>query len=494
MTRDGIASHTHDTWWNRPGGGNEVLRLAVPLVISTSSWTIMHFIDRLFLVWYSPDALAASLPSAMMSFSVECFFLGVAIYTTTFVAQYYGAQRPHRIGVAVWQGVWLSLISAPLLLATIPLAPALFALIGHPPEVQALEVEYYQIMCYGAGAMVSASALSSFFTGRGHVRTVAVIDTISAAINIVLDYAMIFGNFGFPEWGMAGAAWATVIALWFRPIAYLALMFQRENRERYGVVSGIRFDKELFFRMLRFGSPAGVQLMFEVGTFTAFIMLVGRLGPLELTATNLAFNVNTLAFVPMMGVSMAVTTLVGQRLGQDQPEIAARGVWTAFWMASVYMAVIGAAYFFTPGFFLLPHASEMDPAQFAELAGLTKLLLRFVAAYCLFDMMNIVFVGALKGAGDTRFILFTTFIMSPLPVLLAWIGMDYFDLGLYWCWAMVTFWVCGLGVIYMSRFIQGRWRTMRVIEKGIPELDAEAPPELRVDDEEPEAEELSAAR
>ncbi len=469
MSLNGLDTDEQTGWWKSPGGVREVLNLALPLVISTSSWTLMHFIDRLFLLWYSPDAMAAATPAGMLSFTVECFFLGVATYATTFVAQYYGAGRPERIGVAVWQGVWLSLISAPLLMATIPLAPYFFAAIGHTGSIRALEVEYYQILCCGAGAMVSAAALSSFFTGRGRVRTVAVVDSISAAINIVLDYAWIFGNLGCAEHGLTGAAWATVVALWFRPFAYLAIMFKRQNRVDYGVVTGCRFDWDLFRRLLRFGSPAGVQMLLEVGAFTGFLMLVGRLGALELTATNLAFNINALAFVPMMGVSMAVTTLVGQRLGQNRPDIATRGTWTAFWLASLYMLAIGSAYFFFPQTFLLPHSAKMDPAQFAELSAVTVYLLRFVAAYCLFDTMNIVFVGALKGAGDTRFVLFTTMIMSPIPLTLTWLGTDVFGFGLTFSWCTITFWVIGLGVIYCSRFVQGKWRSMRVIESATPD-------------------------
>ena len=94
-------------------------------------------------------------------------------------------------------------------------------------------------------------------------------------------------------------------------------------------------------------------------------------------------------------------------------------------------------------------------------------LLRFVAAYCLFDAMNVVFVSAIRGAGDMRFILCTTLVMAPTPVVVAWWGMAYYDLGLMWCWVVITFWVCSLGLIYLSRFLHGRWRTMRVIE---PEL------------------------
>lgn len=452
------------TWWTRPGGGREVLRLALPLVVSTSSWTIMHFIDRLFLLWHTPDALAAALPAGMLSFSVECFFLGTAAYVNTFVAQYYGADRPQRIGLAVWQGVWLGLISAPILLATIPLAKPVFALIGHSPAVQEQEVAYYSILCYGGGAMVIAAAMSSFFTGRGHVRTVMVVDSFSALVNCVLDYAWIFGHWGFPAAGIEGAAWATVIALWVRPVIYLALMLRRQNRQEFGVVENCRFDRELFGRLLRFGYPAGLQLLLEVGAFTGFLMLVGRLGPAELTATNLAFNVNMLAFIPMIGVGMAVTTLVGQRLGENHPEYAARGTWTAYWMATAYMAVVCVMYLFTPWLFLLPHASGADPEEFRRLSEVTYLLLRFVAAYSLFDTMNIVFVGALKGAGDTKFILLVSASMCGVPIGLTWLGTDVLGQGLLWCWIVVTLWVCLLGGIYLSRFVQGKWRDMRVIE------------------------------
>src|ERR1700690_2919603 len=91
-------------WWNPPSGVCEVVRGALPLMVSTSSWTLMQFIDRLFLMAYSPDAMAASLPAGMLSFVTVCIFLGIAAYVNTFVAQYHGAGHPERIGLAVWQG------------------------------------------------------------------------------------------------------------------------------------------------------------------------------------------------------------------------------------------------------------------------------------------------------------------------------------------------------------------------------------------------------
>jgi MATE family multidrug resistance protein len=451
-------------WWLIPGGGREVLSLAIPLVISTSSWTIMHFIDRVYLFWYSADAVAAALPAGMLSFTIECFFLGVAAYVNTFVAQYYGAGRHHRIGLAVWQGVALGFVSAPILLATIPLAPALFDLVGHAPSVRAYEVTYYQVLCCGGGGLVIAAALSSFFTGRGQVRTVMIVDSLGALTNLVLDYAWIFGHWGFPEAGVAGAAWATVVSLWLRTIIYFVLFLAPANRQRYGTVRGCRIDLPLMRRLLRFGYPAGIQMLLEVAGFTGFLMVVGWLGPDEHAATNLAFTINALAFVPMLGFGLAVTTLVGQHLGENRPQIAARGVWSAYVLATIYMAAVSALYLAVPHWFLLAHAANSDPAQFTRISDAVTILLRFVAAYSLFDTMNIVFVGALKGAGDTRFILLTSLGLCLVPIALPWVGLTYFDFGLVGCWSVATLWVCILGMTYLGRFLQGSWRTMRVIE------------------------------
>ena len=456
-----------DNWWRAPGGGREVLSLAIPLVISTSSWTIMHFIDRIFLFWYSANAVAAALPAGMLSFAIECFFLGVGAYVNTFVAQYYGAGRPDRIGVAVWQGIALGFVSAPILLATIPLAPWLFDVVGHSPAVREYEVTYYQVLCCGGGGLVVSAALSSFFTGRGQVRTVMIVDSLGALTNVVLDYAWIFGHWGFPELGVAGAAWATVVALWLRTAIYFVLFLSPANRERYGTASGCRLDVDLMRRLLRFGSPAGVQMLLEVAGFTGFLMVVGWLGPSEHAATNLAFTINALAFVPMLGFGLAVTTLVGQHLGENRPEVAARGVWSAYALATIYMAAVSVLYLAAPHWFLMAHAAKSDPAEFKRISDAVTILLRFVAAYSLFDTMNIVFVGALKGAGDTRFILLTSLCLCLVPIVLPWAGMSYFDFGLVGCWSVATLWVCVLGTTYLARFVQGSWRTMRVIEPTV---------------------------
>jgi MATE family multidrug resistance protein len=455
-------------WWRRPCGGRDVIVLALPLVISAMSFSVMTFIDRMFLTWHSLDSVAAAMPAAMLQFTLISFPLGVATYVNTFVAQYQAAGRPRQIGPIIWQGIWIGVAAIPLLLLTAPIARVFFQHAGHEPGVVAEETTYYGVLIFGSGAVILAGTLSAFFTGRGATRVVMAVDSTAAALNGLLAYLWIFGHAGFSASGIAGAGAATVAAEWFRVTCYAAIMMRPRYRI-YGLASGWRPNAALLRRLWIFGAPGGLQWLVECGSFTLFISLVGGLDELSQAATMLAFNVNSVAWVPMMGLGLAVSTMVGQQLGADRPELAARATWTAFFLAMVYMCTMSLFYVTVPNVFLMGHAAGTPPEEFAVLRPLIVILLRYVALYCLFDAMNVVFMSAIRGAGDTRFVFFTSLGTSLLPLSLAWLGIHYFGQGLYWCWALITLWVLSAGFIYLARFLQGKWRTMRVIEPEIAE-------------------------
>ena len=300
--------------WRREGGYGEVLKIAVPLILSTGSWSIQHFVDRMFLTWYSRDALAAASPAGMLYFTFASFFIGTASYVNTFVAQYSGAGHSRRVGPAVWQGIYFGLIAGLFLLGLIPVADRLFAWVGHAPAVRSLETAYFKILCIG-GPTVAGAALSAFFSGRGETLTVMWVNFAAMALNIVLDYAWIFGKWGFPQGGIRGAAWATVVAHFFSTALFLVLMLRAEFRKIFNTLGGWRPEGDLFRRLLRFGVPTGVQFMLEILGFSLFIVLVGRLGTVALAATSITFNINSLAFLPMLGMGMAVSTPGGPLFG-----------------------------------------------------------------------------------------------------------------------------------------------------------------------------------
>jgi multidrug resistance protein, MATE family len=342
-----------------------------------------------------------------------------------------------------------------------------------------LEGLFYRVLTLGAGAALLNAAQAAFFTGIGATRVVMIVDGTAALANIALDYAWIFGHWGFPAWGIAGAASATVVSQWLSVALYAAVMLRARFCRPFQLGAGCRYDGLLVRRVLFYGAPAALQMFLEMVAFTVVLLLIGRLGEDAMTATNLAFNINTLAFMPMLGVGIAVSTLVGQQLGRNQPDLAARAAWTAFWMTLAYMGSLAVAYVLVPDLFLIGHALGTDPARFAALRQVTLVLLRFVAVYSLFDAMSVVFASAIKGAGDTRFVLCTAAIMAPLPVLACWLGMRSFDLSLLGCWTALTVWISAVGCVYLGRFLQGHWRHMRVIEPALPDLEPTPAPRCR---------------
>jgi len=455
--------------WNRVGGYREVLVVAIPLILSTATWSVQHFVDRMFLTWYSPETIAAAMPAGMLSFTIISIFMGTAGYVSTFVAQYYGAKRYHRIGPALWQGIYISLFGGLVMLCIIPLAEPAFRLIGHSPSIQQHEVIYFQIMCLGGGTYIGAYALSGFFSGRGKTWPVMWVNVATTVVNLVLDYALIFGHWGFPELGIRGAAIATVVAGIFSLLVLFALLFTDGNDSIYHTKRGWRLQKDLLVRILRFGFPSGVQFFLEIGAFTGFVLVVGRLGTASLAATNIAFNINTLAFMPMIGCGIAISVLVGQYLGSDNPDIARSAVYSAFHLAFFYMASIAAAYVLLPDLFVAPFAHKADPDSFAEIYGYSVVLLRFVAVYCLFDTMNIIFCSAIKGAGDTRYVMVMTVILSMLILIIpVYLAVEVLGAGLMVAWVFATAYVISLGGAFYLRFLGGKWRSMRVIEQKPP--------------------------
>ncbi len=455
------------TRWREEGGYREVLSLAVPLILSTGAWSVQHFVDRMFLTWYSPEAIAAAMPAGIVNFTLMSLFLGTAGYAGTFVAQYYGAKRYERIGPAVWQGVYVAVIGGVVLLAVIPLARPFFRAVGHAPQVQAYEVVYFRILCFGAFPAIAASAFAGFFTGLSRVWPVMWGNVLATAVNLLLDYALIFGHWGMPRLGVKGAAVATVASGVFLFSFYLLLLAQPAVRRTYHTLRGWRFDRELFGRLMHFGLPSGIQFFLDIFGFTAFLLFVGRLGTIPLAATNIAFNINTLAFMPMVGFGIAISVLVGQRLGENRPDLAERSVWSGFHLTFTYMTTVAALYVVVPEVFIRPFAANADPAAFGPIGELTRVLLRFVAVYSLFDTMNIVFASAIKGAGDTRFVMRMIVVVSLLVfVLPVYVAITYLGAGIFAVWAIASVYISVLGVAFLLRFLGGRWKQMRVIEEA----------------------------
>ena len=452
--------------WSKPNGYRDVLAISLPLVASMGSITVMQFTDRMFLANYSINAIAAALPAGIAAFTSIAFFMGVATYTNAFVAQYTGARALDRVGAALWQGIYFSILSAAFLASLFFISNPLFDLIGHSPPIRSLEVTYFNILILGAGLPVLGSALACFYTGRGLTWTVMMVHMAGAAVNIPLDYCLINGVGPFPELGIIGAAIATVTASATIVGILGLLIFSPANRAKFGTWKNRGWDRELFGRLMRYGVPSGIQFFLEIFGLTFFIQMLGRLGDLELAASNIVLSIETLSFLPMVGFHIGNATLVGQAVGKGQPEDGVYATTSALHITLAYMIMVAVVFVFMPEPLLrLFENSDHAPAQQAEIMGLGVVLMRFVAVFCFFDALNLVFSGAIKGAGDTRFIMWTIAALS-LGVMIGpvYLAVEVVGAGLYTAWTLATIYICALGIAFMLRYRQGRWKKMRVIE------------------------------
>lgn len=450
--------------WAAPSGYKAVLMLAIPLIATTGIVGIQAFVDRLLLSQYSSDAIAASVPAGLIAISLNSLFIGLASYVGVFVAQYYGARQLDEVAKIVWKGVYSVL---PSLLIVIPVwlaLPALIRWVGHDVSIQAMEIDYARILVLGIPIFMLHASLSGFLSGLGKVAALMWISAVVTIVNLTFDYLLIFGHFGFPAMGIKGAGWATVISLFVAVLIMLAIFFSKHNRKTYNSLKHWRFKLSIFKRLFRFGLPAGLQVQFESLAMTVFVILIGGIGVLELTAHSIAMNIFMIAILPMAGISGAIAIIVGQCLGDGKPELAHRATISAMHLALPIFILMGFLLFVLPSIFIAPFSEGMTAEDALKIAPLIHDLLKAAALYCLFDALYMMYAGALRGAGDIHFIAkvgiaFSWFVLV-MPTAIA---MHMFEDKLRWAWVFLVLYMLALALVCHLRFWRGRWKQSAVL-------------------------------
>ncbi len=455
--------------WAHPQGYKAVLALGLPMIINMASATIMQFTDRLFLSRYSLDAIAASLPAANISLTCFLTLSGLCSYSSVLIAQYTGAKRPEMAGPALWQGLWCGFGGCLILLLLCLPAEGIFALAGHSPEVQRLETPYFQILNVGACFSLLAGVVSTFLYGRGHSRPVMLAGLAAAAVNIPLDYALIYGPGFFPEWGIHGAGVATACGGLLNLLLLFPLVFNRKNDSEFRVLRGWKPDWALLKKLLRFGLPSSFNFFVELGAISWFILEIGRLGAVELAAANIVFSINSIVFLPMVGLSIALSTLAGHSMGRGKPQEVVELAKTALPLSLCYAVPLVSLLILCSGTVVDIFATRgSQAASFADVRVLAVNLLFFIGIYVFGDAINLGIFGLLKGAGDTFAVLCIVvvgvggFLCAPL---LVFIKILHYPLSIYDMWIIFSIYIYALSVMVIWRFGSGRWKNIRVIGK-----------------------------
>jgi len=251
----------------------------------------------------------------------------------------------------------------------------------------------------------------------------------------------------------------------------LLLFFAPGARAAFGTLPRRTFDPALFRRLFRFGSPSGIQFALDLVAFNMFVVFLGRLGEAELEAANMAFAVNAMAFLPLIGLGMTVSILVGQGIGGHKIEQARRAVRSALILAFVYNAAIGLCMLGIPNLILSLFSRPGDSSQLPSMAA-AVVYMRYITAYLVFDGLYIIFSHAVRGAGDTRFAMAAGLALSWGTLVLPTYIAHRLEASAGTLWRLLVIHVMLAGLVFLLRYRTGKWTRMRVIEESpVFELD-----------------------
>lgn len=403
-----------------------MFRLATPVVLAELGWMTMGMVDTLMVGRISPEAIGAVGIGTSLFMGICIFAYGLLLGLDTLVSQAFGGGKIEECHRWLVHGTVLALVlSVPFTLALMWVTAGLGGW-GIDPRVLALAQPYLGTLAWGVAPLLVYGALRRYLQGMGVVRPVMVALIAANLVNVIANWVLIYGKLGFPAMGVTGAAWATVLSRVMMAAYLLVTILYRERGAESSVFSALRLETAWFRRLIALGAPAATQVTLEIGVFATATALAGRLAPAALAAHQIALNYAALTFMVPLGISSAGAVRVGQAVGRRDIAAASRAGWTALLFAVLFMSSAALVFLAVPR--LLINAFTDDPSVLA--VGVTLL---FVAAvFQLFDGVQGVATGALRGLGDTR-----------TPML--WNLFGHWFVGL-----PVGYWLCftvGLGVV-----------------------------------------------
>ncbi|MEM9773500.1 MAG: MATE family efflux transporter [Chloroflexota bacterium] len=437
----------------------QVIVIAVPLVLQNLAQTLLGVIDTWFVSGIGTEAIAALGLAGVIYFTFLILYRNSINSLVAFIGRAHGAGDDEKIGEIVWRGIWL----AGLLSLSVLVLPWLFTLLmgwatpADSPLILEYGTIYLRIRTIEMPLAMFSAIGWAFLVGRGDSRTPMLLMWLMVSINIFLDWIMVPGNLGLPALGVAGAAWATVLANLCNAILTGCIIWSRHNRAVFSTGRPRVIPWADIRKVLEVGLPAGMGDFIEIASFGIFFAMIGRLGTETLAANQIAVQYMSISFTFGIAISMATSSLVSQFVGASDTQTAEKAAYRALFIGMVGMGLIGLTYIISPAF-LIGIFSE-DPLVIE--AGVT--ILRVIAIYQVFDAAGIVLSGALMGGGDTQFTMLTRLILAWgvfLPS--AWLTIFQLDGGIRGAWITALTYLFGLAIIYFWRFRSGVWKSIQL--------------------------------
>ncbi len=441
------------------------LRLALPLITAEVGWMSMGVVDTIMVGRMPDSAIAIGATGLGQSLYHVIVFLGAGLLLgmDTFVAQAYGRKDLRDAHKTLLNGIVLALVLTPILMIAVSFWPALMRRFGVSMTIVGPMQPFLSALNWGTLPLLAYFALRRYLQAVNVVLPIMFALVSANIVNAVGDWALIYGHMGFRAEGITGSGWSTCFAriYMFLVLAITLVWVEYKRRSELSQpTSTARVDLARIWALLKLGAPAGGQILVEIGAFSMATGICGRLGAVPLSGHEIALNCAAFTFMVPYGISSAAAVRVGQQLGRHDQEGARRAGWSAIVLGVAFMACSGLVFVSIPK--VIAHAFSPDPAVVR--VGATLLLV--AAAFQLFDGVQVVTTGALRGAGDTK----TAMVANFVAYWLIGIPLGYF-LCFRLAWGALGIWIglcIGLMIIGSALLVTWHKRVFPVDETTRP--------------------------
>jgi MATE family multidrug resistance protein len=439
----------------------ELIRLGSPIVLTNLAYTLLGVVDTFLMGRVSTLAVGAVGLASVSYLTVSFILRGLVGGVLPFVSRMYGAGELKQAGRFFKYFICIAVFISPMVFLFPWIFRLFFLLIKPNVDVVSSVLIYSDIRRFELPFTLINTVINGFLIGIGNSRLPMLTSWFSVIVNIVASYILIFGKLGFPSMGIAGVAWGTVIAVALQMVLSLYIVFRKYSVE-YRLKSWEWPKAKDLSTMLLVGAPMGLADGLELAAFTAFFSIISNIGSVELAASQIANQISSFAFMAGFALSAATGSMVGRYLGAGKKDLAFEAGFHGVFFGAGLMGIIGLLFLLIPGVLMAPFTNDIEVMRI----GLT--LLRLMALYQVFDAMNIIFRGALNGAGDTRFTMLLT-------LLAAWVlfipGTMFIVFKMNW--GVLGAWISAMGytfllsLTFLNRFYKGSWQKIRLIKSGI---------------------------
>jgi len=422
--------------------------LAVPVVLSELGWMAQGVVDTIMVGRLGPASIGAVALGNAVFYTPSLFGIGLLLGLDTLVSQAYGRKDYDECHRWLAQGIYLALMVTPLTMGSIWLASYGYSHFGIAPEVAAPAASYLRILNWGTLPLLIYGGTRRYLQGVGQVRVVTVTFVGANLFNWLGNWVLIYGHWGMPRMGVDGSALSTVIARLFMALSLLGFAWRYERRRGHPLFRHWAGPAAASIRQLmRLGAPAAGQIVLEVGAWNLATLAAGWLTPVALATHQIALNYAAITYMVPLGVGAAAAVSVGHALGAGDPARARRAGWLALALGTGFMLLAAVVFLVAPRPLIALYTTD------AQVMAVAPGLLLLAAAFQIFDGIQTVSTGALRGLGETR---------APMLANLVGYWVVGLPLGLTLCfvlkWGIYGLWIgLTLALIVIASTLLLRW-------------------------------------